>query len=161
MAENVGGLVGAAAVGLGVGAADQVAIDTKFGHKYPGTTEWIVGGLAGALGLVGHFSLPKRSRSWRDAADALMVSGLTLVGQVAAHDADRALNRVASASGTPSGATPPTGPTGPLPITTSKSSSTASASGTPNATTPAATSAATSTGAMTYMYAATNYAELP
>jgi len=160
MADNLGGLVGAAAVGLGVGAADQVAIDTAYGQKFPGTTSWITGLAAAALGLTGHFALPQRERGWREVADALMVGGMTVVGQVAAHDADRALNRVAKSSG-PS-APPTTGPTGPLPITTTSSSSGSPSTTTGSSSTGTTTgSSGTGTTTATYMFAATNYAELP
>lgn len=162
MADNLGGLVGAAAVGLGVGAADQVAIDTAYGQKFPGTTSWITGLVAAGLGLTGHFALPQRERGWREVADALMVGGMTVVGQVAAHDADRALNRVANSSGA---STPPTsGPTGPLPITTtsSGSGSTSATTGSTSGSTGTTTgSTSTGTTTATYMFAATNYAELP
>lgn len=116
MAEDFGGLVAGAGVGLGVGAANQIAVDTAFGQKNPGTTNWIVGSLGAGLGLLGHFALPRRSRALRQASDGLVAAGFAVLGQVAAYDADRAMDRVAKSSGSS------TSGNAAVPITTSSSS---------------------------------------
>ena len=143
MAEDFGGLVAGAGVGLGVGAANQLAVDTAFGQKNPPTANWLVGGVTAGLGLLGHFTLPRRSRALRQASDGLVAAGFAVLGQVATYDADRAMDRVAKSSGSSSAS-------GAVPITTSSSSGGAGAS----------TGAATSAGALTY-FGSTNYADLP
>lgn len=143
MAEDFGCLVAGAGVGLGVGAANQVAVDTAFGQKSPPTANWIVGGIGAGLGVLGHFALPKRSRTLREASDSLVAASFAVLGQVATYDADRAMDRVAKPSGSSSS-------NGAVPITTSSSSGgTGASAGT-----------ATSTGALTY-FGSTNYADLP
>lgn len=139
MAEDFGGLLAGAGVGLGVGAANQVTIDTHFGQKNPGSTSWIVGGLGALLGGVGHFALPQRSRGWRKASDDLLAASFAVLGQVAAYDADRALDRVAKVSGS-------------LSITTASSSggsaSATSSTGSASATSAGATSAGSAGSAL-------------
>ena len=130
MAEDLKGLLAAAGAGAAVGAADQVAIDTAWGIQNPGTTSWIAGSLATALGLAGHLALPKRARGWRELADGLVASGMTVIGQVGMHDLDRAVDRVAKVSGS-------------LSITTSSSSG----SGANNSATSANASSAGATSA--------------
>ena len=145
MAEDFGGLVAGAGVGLGVGAANQIAIDTAFGQKNPPTANWLVGGVTAGLGLLGHFTLPRRSRALRQASDGLVAAGFTVLGQVATYDADRAMDRVAKSSGSANSSG-----NGALPITTSSSSGGTGASSGNSA----------SAGALTY-FGSTNYADLP
>ena len=140
--DSLGCLAAEAGVGAAVGAANQIAVDTALGQKNPGTTTWLTGGLAAGLGLVGALALPKRARMWRDVADGLAVSGLTLLGQVGTYDLDRALDRVAKPSG---GATEQS-----LPITLSSSSGGA-----------VSTSNAASSGSTLTYFGSTNYADLP
>ncbi len=141
MAEDFGGLVAGAGVGLGVGAANQIAVDTAFGQKNPPTANWLVGGVTAGLGLLGHFTLPRRSRALRQASDGLVAAGFTVLGQVATYDADRAMDRVAKSSGSAS-ASGSTSGSGAVPITTSSSS------GGAGATTSAAASAGSTTSAL-------------
>ena len=134
MAEDLKGLLAAAGAGAAVGAADQVAIDTAWGQKNAGTTSWIAGSLATALGLAGHFALPKRARGARQLADGLVAGGMTVIGQVGMHDLDRAVDRVAKVSGS-------------LSITTSSSSGSGASSGANNSATSANASSAGATSA--------------